>query len=425
MMPLLYAKRRGKERGWLDFSSLLIGFLQKASHTIKFIGSFISLQHSISSFLKLFYQNLMIIFQFYDGTKNKYILLYLCISQLNLKIGGNTMGTIKRIVLTGLIAALMLTSSAFAVGTEAESPVFIVEDDMLSQVTMDEGETQKIVTVSEIDAICDERLDAIAAGDIEEYDALTQTLRSYGVKEVSPAEVAALTGENTPITTASTTRNGITYETYNTTYTYNGTTYKILRILATPSSARSSVLYKNGSISIKNSKSAKANAMSCIGAGVGAASAIAVNKIGIAQTVYGFFSNVSNQLSSTSEITNIKANYVWNTAVACSFIHVKKTDNETFKLRGLYHKASASIAVTIPELSVTGNQNIQTSMLQKAHTGQATPVNYDSTLKAVQGYINNKQYQSSITSVNMTGIEKKTIKNVSLGVPMTPLEAGY
>ena len=335
------------------------------------------------------------------------------------------MGTIKRIVLMGLIAALMVTSSAFAVGTEAESPVFIVEDDMLSQVTMDEGETQKIVTVSEIDAICDERLDAIAAGDIEEYDALTQTLRSYGVKEVSPAEVAALTGENTPITTASTTRNGITYETYNTTYTYNGTTYKILRILATPSSARSSVLYKNGSISIKNSKSAKANAMSCIGAGVSAISAIAVNKICIAQTVYGFFSNVSNQLSSTSEITNIKASYVWNTAVACSFIHVKKTDNENFKLRGLYHKASASIAVTIPELSVTGNQNIQTSMLQKAHTGQATPVNYDSTLKAVQGYINNKQYQSSITSVNMTGIEKKTIKNVSLGVPMTPLEAGY
>ena len=60
------------------------------------------------------------------------------------------MGTIKRIVLMGLIAALMLTSSAFAVGTEAESPVFIVEDDMLSQVTMDEGETQKIVTVMNV-----------------------------------------------------------------------------------------------------------------------------------------------------------------------------------------------------------------------------------------------------------------------------------
>lgn len=111
--------------------------------------------------------------------------------------------------------------------------------------------------------------------------------------------------------------------------------------------------------------------------------------------------------------------------MACSFVYVLNETNQLYELRGRYHKASASIGVTIPQLSVTGIQDIETSMLQNSHSGTATPVNYNSTLKAVQGFINKKTYQASVEGVKMTGIEKKTIKNITFNLPMTPLEVGY
>lgn len=341
----------------------------------------------------------------------------------------------EKFVAFGLAAAMVISSnmvaSAVEIGgnTNQKETCIIVEDDMtqLDMVALSVNDDTKIVTVSEIDEINDDRMEALVQGDLLRYSELTNLLNSYGVKEVTPAEIAEITGEDVPMQLSSETRNGIKYETYNTTYTYSGKTYEIMRILATPTSNYSSntVLYKTGSINLKNSKTAKANAMYVIGATVNSGAGLASNKIGIAQTVYGFFKDVTSELSSTSEITNIKASYTWNTALACSFVYVRENSNATFMLRGVYHKASAAIAVTVPQLSVTGNQNIQTSMLQNSHSGTATPVNYNSTLKAVQGFINNKQYQSSVESVKMTGVEKKTIKNITFSLPMTPLEAGY
>lgn len=344
------------------------------------------------------------------------------------------MKSAKKFLAFGLVTIMMLSSTtAFAAETKEntgrQESFIIVEDDMLQQgmVAIPADANTKIITVSEIDSINDERLEAVVQGDEQRYTELTDLLHSYGVREATPAEVAELTGEDMPMQQFSETRNGITYDTYNTDYSYGGKTYEILRILATPvpNYVRDTVLYKTGDIDLKNSKTATANTMQVIGATVSAGAALANNKIGIAQTVYGFFKSVSDELSATSEITNIKASYTWNTALACSFVYVRENPKATFDLRGLYHKASASIGVTIPQLSVTGNQNIQTSMLQRSHSGTATPVNYNSTLKAVEGFINKKQYQASVEGVKMTGVEKKTIKNITFSLPMTPLEAGY
>nr|WP_297280126.1 hypothetical protein [uncultured Butyricicoccus sp.] len=333
------------------------------------------------------------------------------------------------------LAMLMIMSSNVAFAAEPEQTtdlqgkVAIVEDDMLQQglVTVPADADTKIVTVSDIDSIFDERLEAIVEGDQEKYDELTEILRSYGVEEVTLPEIAELTGEDMPAQQSSSTRNGITYETYNTTYKYNGKSYDILRILATPVSGykNDTILYKSGDVTLKNSKSAGANSMYVLKSTVSSVAGLASNKIAVAQTVYNFFKGIRDQVSSTSEITNIKASYVWNTALGCSFIYVRENPKASFDLRGLYHKASASIGVTIPQISVKGHQNIETSMLQNSHSGVATPVNYDNTLKAVQGFINKKQYQSSVEGVKMTGIEGKTIKNMTFNLPMTPSEAGY
>lgn len=346
------------------------------------------------------------------------------------------MKPVKKFLAFGLAVVMMLSSSvAFATekegGEDRQSTYIIVEDDMLQQglVAMPADTDTNIVTVSEINVINDERMEAVVQGDEQRYAELTELLHSYGVQEVTPSEVAELTGEDVSMQQSSETRNGITYETYNTTYRHsgNGKTYEILRILATPDPdySRDTVLYKSGDITIQNSKTAKANAMTVIGAAASASASLANDKIGIAQTVYGFFKDVNSGLSSTSEITNIKASYTWNTALACSFIYVRENPNAAYNLRGLYHKATASIGVTIPKLSVSGDQDINAYMLQKSHSGTATPVYFDSTKKAVEGFINGKQYQSSVTRVTMTGVEKKTIKDMRFSLPMTPLEAGY
>lgn len=52
-------------------------------------------------------------------------------------------------------------------------------------------------------------------------------------------------------------------------------------------------------------------------------------------------------------------------------------------------------------------------------------IGVNSILKAVQGFINQKTYQASVEGVKMTGVEKKTIKNMTFNLPMTPLEVGY
>lgn len=334
------------------------------------------------------------------------------------------------------LAATMLLASTTALATKAdgqtlqESKTVIVEDDMLNHgmVTAQNSADTKIVTVSEIDSINDERLEAVAAGDEQRYLELTNLLHSYGVQEATPAEVAELTGEDMPVSQSSDTRNGITYDTYNTTYTYSGVTYDILRILATPvpGYSRDTVPYKTGNVILTNSKPAKASIMHIIGTAASSTAGTLYNKLGVVQTAYSFFKDSCSELSSTTEITNIKASYVWNTALACSFIYVRvHSSNTSYDLRGLYHKASAAIAVTVPQLAVAGNQNILAYMLQNNLSGTATPTNYDSTLKAVQGFVNKQQFRASIEGVTMTGVEDKTIKSITFSLPMTPSEAGY
>lgn len=346
------------------------------------------------------------------------------------------MNLLRKSAALGLAVLMVISSNvAFAAEPEPEQTtdlqgkVAIVEDDMLQQglVTVPADADTKIVTVSDIDSIVDERLEAVVEGDQEKYDELTEILRSYGVEEVTLPEIAELTGEDIPAQQSSSTHNGITYETYNTTYKYNGKSYEILRILATPVSGytNDTILYKSGDIVIKNSKPAGVNAMYVLKSTVSSVAGLASDKIAVAQTVYNFFKGIRDQVSSTSEITNIKASYDWNTALACSFIYVRENPKAAFDLRGVYHKASASIGVTIPQIAVKNYQNIETSMLQNSHSGIATPVNYDNTLKAVQGFINKKQYQSSVEGVKMTGVEGKTIKNMNFNLPMTPAEAGY
>lgn len=330
-------------------------------------------------------------------------------------------------VLASLLAGICSISigmNTIVSAASIPSPITIVEDDMMQNLS--ESANSQIVTVSEIDDLYEKRLEATVNHDLETYDQITQTLRNYGVEKLSYNEVMELTNDSTDDSEASfLADNGITYESYNTTYRYDGETYEILRILATPDPryGKDTMLYTTGVTTCHNVDPQKATLMPLIEVGVDSLLGLS-NKANIAKTVYDVFRGIADGLSSTSTITDIEAVYVWNVAEACSFVHVRKQSNASFALRGVYHKASAGVGINLPVLYVNGN-DISASIDQANISVNATPVNYNSTAKAVESFVEGGKYRSSVTDVELLGVQDESIEHIYLSNPETPSEAGY
>ena len=121
-----------------------------------------------------------------------------------------------------LCLALSMVLSTVSYAADVKSTAVIVEDDMLPLENY--LDTEQVVTVSEIDQLCDERLDAIVTHNMEKYNEITDTLRSYGVEEISYNDVMCMAGDEGTIDNANgvplstETRGGITFETFDTNY---------------------------------------------------------------------------------------------------------------------------------------------------------------------------------------------------------------
>ena len=332
-----------------------------------------------------------------------------------------------------LCLALSMVLSTVSYAADVKSTAVIVEDDMLPLENYLDAE--QVVTVSEIDQLCDERLEAIVTHNMEKYNEITDTLRSYGVEEISYNDVMCMAGDEGTIDNANgvplstETRGGITFETFDTTYKLNGKYYDVRRILATPdpSYPHDTWLYTTGDTDeLRNDRSAMATVMKLMGIGVQTSVGLASNTIGTAQTVYRVLGDVNDALSSTDTVTNISASYTWNVAEACSFVLVCNSGTlESYQIRGIYHKAAASLGVSVPTLVVGNGQNIVTGIDQGSMSGTATPINYKSKKKAVEGFISGKRYQSSVTRVIFKGIEDQIIEQRNLKNPTAPTDVGY
>lgn len=280
--------------------------------------------------------------------------------------------------------------------------------------------------INQIDSLIEKRTAALINGNEEQYEYLDERVRATGTEEVSLEEILSLTGaSNTTKARSPSTKyaNSIKYE--KTTYKYrysDGKTYSVMKITATPTGE--GLLYKTGSTTIKNSSSAAANAMQFIKIGASSVAGIASNKISIAQTVYSALAGGVSQLSSKSTITKIKANYTWNTSETCSYIYIYDKSLGSYRLGARYHKVSSGIGASVPTLTIKNKGSVAV-VNQRSYSGSATPVNYDSVSQAIKYYKKKAVYTSSITKVDIKGVEGKTVRNVRLANPQTPSEAGY
>lgn len=329
--------------------------------------------------------------------------------------------------ITSIALLLSLSPSVFAT---ASSPSYtIVEDDMLSSIASPTSSSSSIVTVSEIQSLLNDRTAALLNDDETSYAEITETLRTYGVKEISYEELPTLLGEDplpstfsTPDET-STTKNSV-FEYYYTTYTYGGTTYDIMRILASPNmnTQGDTILYHTDNLTLHNSKSASLIAMDLLGVGI--TSLIGISKGGaVAVTVYDALDTISSGLSTSSKISNIQANYLWNLAEDCSWIYISARGAGNYQIAGRYHKGSMGVLVGVPTL-IVDNMDSTAYIKSVNRLVQAEPVNYDSTYQAVRSFVaGNGVYESSITSLPVNGIEGQTVTRAYLSNPAHPLYA--
>lgn len=201
----------------------------------------------------------------------------------------------KKVYSIVLIVLMFVVSSVPAYAMENTT-----EGVEVVQLDIESSDTENALTIDEIDALVEERNQAYLEGDFTAVESITDELYGNGMNAVSESELNEILGLESTMST----RNGAIFETVYTSYLYQGTTYKVMRVYATPTT--SSNLYKTGVTVVSNSKTATAKAMNFIKTAVSAAAGIKSNTIGLAQSVYSAVKDVVSGLSSTSTITNIK-----------------------------------------------------------------------------------------------------------------------
>ena len=88
-------------------------------------------------------------------------------------------------------------------------------------------------------------------------------------------------------------------------------------------------------------------------------------------------------------VYDIVADYDWMTLEGCSFILVREYgSNNSFVLRGLYHKAFGELIMVIQDFTVESGQDFESASKVLQVDGEATPVNYNNVREAVKGFVN-------------------------------------
>lgn len=338
----------------------------------------------------------------------------------------------RRLICLLLSLAIISTLAlpAFASSTANSSLHYtIVEDDMLQSEPVIASENEAIVTVSDIQELLEARTSALINNDTAAYAEITSTLRAYGVNEISYEDLAELVGEEagpipyaTPDST-STTKNSV-FEYYYTTYTYSGTTYNIMRILASPNmnTTGDTVLYQSSTKTLYNTNAAKIVAINLFKMGIDYA--IGYTKVGdTVLNLADIWDDATSGLDTSSTVSSVTATYQWNLAEDCSWIYVRKNNADSWKLSGRYHKASMGVLIGIPKL-VVNNMNSTAYIKSVNRQIKVTPTNYDSTYQAVKQFASGSGvYQSLIIALPVTGIEGQTVATAELSNPYYPLYA--
>jgi len=323
----------------------------------------------------------------------------------------------KRIFAVLLVAIMLIIPMDVAAASEEQLYLEYIVTNSNARVN---------ATISDVDFLLEQREMAFIEGDHVAYDAITASLRSMGLREISIEEIAALTGEDFDTMPRIMARSNVRRETINSTVFSGGNRYEVMRIIVTPTGV--GTLHTTGVTTQNNRNSAAANAVEFARIAVTSIAGTASNTIGIVQTVHGALRDIVSVVQPNTTITNISASYTWSVTERAVFIYIFDNDLGSYRLSARFHSATAAVGVSVPTLVINGNQSTAV-VRQWSHSGAATPTDYNNVFRAVEAFRQRGSFtlpvfSSSIRSVNFTGIEGQVVRTQALINHSTPLETG-
>lgn len=278
-----------------------------------------------------------------------------------------------------------------------------------------------------IEKILDLRTKALLEDNTTDYNIYNKQLSKLGFVETNISEINKITDntifdENSSFLKSQLSAPNIKFERKNYTYSYNGKSYDILQIVATPE-AKSSLLYQSGAKILTKSNAAQISST----AALQFAMDTVVGFTKVPAILYNLFNLVRGTLpniSSSTTVSDVSANYTWNAAQTCAFFFVFDNNLGSYRQAGRFHKITSAVAVNIPTLIVSG-KDVVADIIQSKKSVQYTPPKYGHISSVLNAYISKTIFTQSVNSILIKGLNNLQVAHVSFRSPKTPIEAGY
>lgn len=275
--------------------------------------------------------------------------------------------------------------------------------------------------VNQIDILLEKRAELISLEKWNEIESIDKQLESLGVEKLTSGEVEKYfsnLSDTTPYVVPPASNN-VTWLSSRTDYTYGGITYEIQTLIAQPNQNDSN-LKERGNKSISSSYKWNAGSMDAL-------SVIASSTVGeipgasLYLSVYDTVRSFISGISKTTEISDAEILYSYSHVSTISFKYVKikgESDNRQV-LTYISSKGTTAVGYQYPNFVYSGS-SVKPNIIQGNRTINSIPSGYNSNLNAVKAYNTPYGKREFVKTVQITGLESKTVSKIYPICPESP-----
>lgn len=321
----------------------------------------------------------------------------------------------KKIICMALCAAMVMALGSVVVAGADNGEEFVVINDGLGR----SGSVVTNVTLGDIHALMDQRMEAVVNNDAALFEEITDILRQKGVEETTTAEIAEFTGEVLPLYMGvQPFRVTTMVERFFTAVTFGGVRHEIMRVHETPIPNVDGPLNRSGITTVPSvTGSWRADALSIFGVVVSAVGGSVVGPIGTIQTVYGAMRDVGNILfPSNTILTGVRdATYNWIVAESVSLVFV--LDRGVYVTAARYHRATYNVAATMWTQRLQNGVVVSNAIQMRGVPRTVQTSCWDNTAMALSAFNNNSVHNGSIQAITFRGTNGQNIRTQALYNP--------
>ena len=225
-----------------------------------------------------------------------------------------------------------------------------------------------------------------------------------------------------------------TWASYRSTYTSNGVTYNIQKLIAQPTSPDSPLAEANSRI-VTFSRNWEAGAVNVISTVAEVGLGILVEDLpgaSFALTLFDAIESFVTGISTTTEVDVPHITYSWSNVTTASFMYVRKSNQtDDFQWLSLIcTKTATEVGYQLPQfgyVNSNGTSVLTPEVIQGNRTIYNTPNSYNSNSLAVTAYntVSGGPLQRCIGSVDITAPEGKRVEEIHPCYPSFPLHCEF